>query len=134
MAGANEAVRTLVHRPAVDVLPETTLRGVAEVLNEEVIGLAIVRAPHPQGSGTRAAGLVSERDIVAALADGSDPDRTRAEDVMTGDLASARPDESIRDAAMRMIENDVRHLPVLDGDDVVGLISLRDVVQALLES
>jgi CBS domain-containing protein len=132
MASANDAVRTLVHRSPVDVYPEASLRAVAETLRDETIGVAIVRAPHPHGSRTRAAGLVSERDIVQAIADGSDVDRTHAEDVMTDDLASARLDEPIRDAAMRMIENDVRHLPVLDGEDVVGVISLRDVLEALL--
>jgi CBS domain-containing protein len=132
MASANDAVRILVHRPPVDVYPDASLRAVAETMRDETIGVVIVRAPHPHGSGTRAAGLVSERDIVQAIADGSDLDRTRAEDVMTDDLASARPDEPIRDAAMRMIENDIRHLPVLDDDDVVGVLSLRDVVEALL--
>jgi CBS domain-containing protein len=131
---ADVSVRTLVHRLAVDVPPDASLRSVAETLNEEEVGIAIVRRPHPPGHGTRAAGLVSERDIVRALAEGMDPDDTGADDVMTGDLASVAPHESIRLAAQRMIDNDIRHLPVIEGEDVVGVISMRDVLRVLLES
>jgi CBS domain-containing protein len=125
-------VRTLAHRPAVDVLPDASLRAVAETLDEESVGVAVVLAPHPPG-GTRAAGLVSERDIVRALADGADPDSTAADDVMTADLVSVAPEDSLGTAARRMLDNEVRHLPVVAGDDIVGVISMRDLVEALLQ-
>src|SRR5690348_15816225 len=127
------AVRTLVHRPAVDVLPGATIRSVAQTLVSESVGIAVVQARHRPGPGTRAAGIISERDIVEWIADGSDPDTACAEDLMTAELASVRPDESIRTAALRMLENEVRHLPVVDGDTVIGVISMRDALQALLE-
>jgi CBS domain-containing protein len=129
----HDAVRTLVHRPPVDVLPGATVRSVAQTLATESVGMVIVRAPRRPGPGTRAAGLVSERDIVQWIADGSDPDTARAEDLMTAELASVRPDESIRTAALRMLENEVRHLPVVDGDRVIGVISMRDALEALLD-
>lgn len=127
-----DAVRTLVHRPAVDVLPGATVRAVAQTLAAESVGVAVVHARSRPGPGLRVAGLVSERDIVQWIADGSDPDTARAEDLMTTELASVRPGESIRTAALRMLDNDVRHLPVVDGDTVVGVISMRDTLQALL--
>jgi CBS domain-containing protein len=52
---------------------------------------------------------------------------------MTSELASTRPDESIRDAARAMLDNEIRHLPVVDGDVIVGVISMRDVLQAVLD-
>ena len=128
-----DSVRTLVHRPAVDVLPDTTLRVLAQTLSEESVGVAVVRAPHQPGLGTRALGLVSERDLAQAIADGADPDVTRAENIMTADLASIRPDERIDVAAQCMLDNEIRHLPVLDGENVVGVVSMRDVLEALLD-
>jgi CBS domain-containing protein len=77
--------------------------------------------------------LVSERDIVESIASGSDPDLTSAESAMTSSLASAHPDEPMLVAAGRMLENQVRHLPVVDGDTVIGMVSARDVLAALVE-
>jgi CBS domain-containing protein len=128
-----DSVRTLVHRPAVDVLPDTTLRALAQTLSEESVGVAVVRAPLRPGTGTRALGLVSERDLAQAIADGADPDTTRAEEIMTADLASTRPDEPISVAAQCMLDNEIRHLPVVDGENILGVLSMRDVLQALLD-
>jgi CBS domain-containing protein len=128
-----DVVRGLIRRSAVEVAPEATLRVVAEILGEESVGAVVVRAPHPAGPGTRASGLVSERDVVQAVASGADPDRTSAESVMTSYLASAHPDELVLTAARRMLENEIRHLPVVEGDTVIGVISARDVLEALVD-
>jgi CBS domain-containing protein len=128
-----EVVRALIRRPAVQVAPEATLRVVAEILGEELIGAVVVRAPHAAGPGTRASGLVSERDVVQAIASGADPDRTSAESVMTSSLALAHPDEPVLTAARRMLENEIRHLPVVEDDTVIGVISARDVLEALVD-
>jgi len=129
-----DSLRILMHRPAVEVLPDTTLRSAAGTLADESVGVAVVRGHQTPGPGTRAVGLVSERDIVRALAEGADPDTATAGDVMTADLASASPDESISVAAARMLESEIRHLPVVDGDRVVGVVSMRDVLEALTAS
>jgi CBS domain-containing protein len=121
----DEAVRGLIRRPAVDVAPDATLRMVAETLRDESIGVVLVHAPH----GT---GLVSERDVVQAIAEGADPDRKRAEDVMTIDLALADPDEPVISVARRMLANEIRHLPVTDDGAIVGVISARDALEALV--
>lgn len=78
-------------------------------------------------------GLVSERDINRALAVGLHPDTTRASDVMTIDLASARAEETIVQVATRMLANGIRHVPVTDGDALVGVVSERDVLGALVQ-
>jgi signal-transduction protein with cAMP-binding, CBS, and nucleotidyltransferase domain len=122
----DDAIRTLVHRPAVQVHMEDSLRAVAETLTEESVGAAMVKGTHPPC-------LVSERDVVAALADGVDPDESRAADVMTEDLASATPDETVFDVGLRMLDNEIRHLPIVEGDVVVGVVSARDVLAALVK-
>jgi CBS domain-containing protein len=132
--GKRETVRMLLKRPAVVVLPEQTLRSVAETLTEESIGAVVVRGSRPpDSSGSRAEGLVSERDIVRAVADGLSLDRTRAEEVMTLDLAFATPSDTIDAVATRMLENEIRHLPVLENGLVVGVISERDVLAMLTD-
>ena len=77
--------------------------------------------------------MVSERDIVQALADGLDPDTARAQDVMTMDLASAAPNELMLTVAARMLDNEIRHLPVTEGGVVVGMVSERDALRGLVD-
>lgn len=131
----HETVRTLLHRGPVTVDPGTTVRAVAQILAEELIGAVVVRHERPEEAPYRyTIGVVSERDISHAIARGLDPDTTCAVDVMTWELADAEPDDSILRAAVRMIANEVRHLPVMEGDALIGVVSERDVLRALTEA
>jgi CBS domain-containing protein len=125
---ANDRVHQLVQRPSVYVHPNDTLRRVAQTLIEESIGAALVRGPHG------AIGLVSERDIVRALADGADPAVTRAEEVMVEELVTVGPNDATLDAVHRMLDAEVRHLPVVEDGVAGGMISARDALRALLEA
>lgn len=130
----DETVRNLVKRLPVEVYPESTLRAVAETLCEESIGAVVVRGARPPGApGSHAEGVVSERDIVQALADGLDPDTTRAEDVMTLNLACAAPNEPLLTVAARMLDNEIRHLPVTENGVVIGVVSERDALRLLVD-
>jgi CBS domain-containing protein len=114
------------------VYPDATLRAVAETMAEETIGAVVVRGERPpSASGVRPLGIVSERDIVNAVAEGRDVDLVRAEDVMTMTLASAGPDDALLDVARLMVDNEVRHLPLVTDDVVVAIVSERDVLRAL---
>lgn len=124
-------VRDVIRRGPVFVEPLATLRDLARVLDEEVIGAALVKGAR-HSSGVVLAGIVSERDLVHAIADGKSLDRTRVMDLMTGDMATARPDEPILEAAKTMLDFEIRHLPVVDGDEVVGVVSARDLLAALV--
>ena len=64
-------------------------------------------------------------------AGGLHPDHTRAVDVMTADVAFARSDEPLLEVTMRMLANEIRHLPIVEDEVVVGMISARDALQAL---
>jgi CBS domain-containing protein len=125
-------IRGLVTRPLVTVYPHATIRTVAETLAEETIGAVVVRGERPpSASGVRPLGIVSERDIVNAVAEGRDLDVVRAEDVMTMSLAAAGPDDALLDVAALMVENEIRHLPLVSDGVVVAIVSERDVLRAL---
>jgi signal-transduction protein with cAMP-binding, CBS, and nucleotidyltransferase domain len=133
MDTAQEAVRALVKQPPIAVDADATLRQVASVLAEDYIGVAVVLGVRPSGAqGSYAGGLISERDIVRALAEGLDPDAERARDVMTVDLAAVAPGDSVLDVAELMLANEIRHVPVSEDDVVVGVVSERDVLRSFV--
>lgn len=122
-----EQVASVMRRTTVSVQPDTTLRELAEILVREEIGCVVVRgADEP-------AGLVSERDLVRAIADDADLDGDRASDVMAYEIVSLAPDQPLAEAARTMLDGGIRHLPVLDGHTVVGIVSMRDVLEHLLD-
>jgi CBS domain-containing protein len=79
------------------------------------------------------AGIVSERDIVAAIAAGAALDQLSAGDVATRDLISADPGDRIIDVAQRLIDEGVRHVALVDRDEVVGVLSIRDLFGVLVD-
>jgi CBS domain-containing protein len=101
---------------------EETLLGAATRMNWYRVGALPVYRRHRLG------GIVTERDVIAALADGADPATTRVADYMTDRPVTVRPDEDLEVAARRMAELGVRHLPVVDGDQLVGVLSIRDLL------
>ena len=113
--------------PVAIVPGEATLLEVAEALAADGIGaVGVVENGH-------LAGVMSERDIVHHLAQGSNPEHVTAADVMATDLVTARPDDRILDTARRMIEAQVRHVPVVEGDTIAGFVSMRDLFEVLLD-
>ncbi|HEY7814281.1 MAG TPA: CBS domain-containing protein [Nakamurella sp.] len=78
-------------------------------------------------------GLVSERDLITALADGAaDLDSRQIGEIATFDLIWASPDDSIGAAGAAMVDAEIRHLPVGDGHEVIGIVSARDVLAVLV--
>lgn len=121
-----DPVRLVMARRLIGVGSDFSLRDVARELYECEIGVVLVDNP---GGPT---GLVSERDLVAAVADGDDLDERQALDVMTADLVTAGPDDTIAAVGALMCEAGVRHVPVVVDGTVVGVVSVRDVLAALL--
>lgn len=124
---ARSPVRSLMAEDPVTVAEQLTLRSLAAVLAGDRIGAVCVR--RADGSP----GIVSERDVVRALADGADPDDVWAADVMTEDLVTASPDERIVDVALRLVAEDIRHAVVVDDDRVVGMVSARDLFRVVTD-
>lgn len=124
---ATDAIARIMVWPVATVPGEASLRQVAESLTADGIGaLGVVEGGH-------LVGVVSERDVVTHLAHGANPEHVTAAEVMTTELVTARPDEPILDAARRMLDAEVRHLPVIDGGDIAGFVSMRDVFEVLVE-
>jgi CBS domain-containing protein len=118
---------TLITGPAIEVWADSTLRGFAQLLEENAIGAVLVRS-----SDGGIAGLISERDLVRAIAEGADPDVDRVGDHMTFDVEFVGSDTSSAELARVMIDDAIRHLPVADADGkVIGVVSIRDVLAAV---
>lgn len=76
--------------------------------------------------------VISERDIVQAVADGADPNDVLVSDLATHEPVTVESTASIREAADLLIEHDISHLPVVDDGRVVGVVDYQDVCRALL--
>jgi CBS domain-containing protein len=111
--------------PLVICLPDDPLHTVANAMYANNIGAMPVCE-----AGTRMVGIVSERDLVRAFArpDWSELQYLRARDVMTTRVTTCKPDDSMQSAQEVMRTNRFRHLPVLDGSKLVGILSLRDTL------
>ena len=80
--------------------------------------------------GKKLQGIVTERDIVNLVAEGGDPNTTTVERGMTRlDLITVDPKTELSQAAELMVSNNIRHLPIVDGGNVVGIVSIRDMTR-----
>jgi CBS domain-containing protein len=80
--------------------------------------------------GQKLQGIVTERDIVTLVAEGGDPNTTTVEGGMTRlDLITVEPKTELSQAAELMVSNNIRHLPIVDGGNVVGIVSIRDMTR-----
>jgi CBS domain-containing protein len=84
----------------------------------------------PVLEGQHLVGIISERDVTAAMAEGADPMMTPVSDYMTPAPEVLQPDSELADAAHRMLELGIRHLPIVRSGLVVGVLSIRDVLDA----
>ncbi len=113
--------------PAVaTVLPTATLREAADAMVADGLGLLVVADP----SGP--IGVLGERDIVAAVAEGLEVDEERVRDHCNVDIVGVEEDASIEDAARVMADAQIRHVAVTRDGAVIGVVSVRDVLGALL--
>ena len=101
--------------------PDTSVAEAAAGLVKANVGSAIVM------QGRFLAGILTERDVLRAAASGESLVTARVMDWMTPDPQSASADTSVEEAAVIMLKNGFRHLPVVDGRTVCGVVSLRDL-------
>ncbi len=80
------------------------------------------------------AGIISERDVIRQCYAKADFDTMLVSDVMTKDLITASPDHDIHDAMDILVQKKIRHLPILEGDEIKGLITVRDLISAMRKS
>ena len=113
----------------VAVRPEETVQvAIARMLEEGVGSVAVC-------DGNRLVGMFTERDVLhLAGRDGGALADVRVADVMTRTLVTAAPDDDVVAAARLMGERRIRHLPVVQDDNILGMIGIRDVLRVLVES
>jgi CBS domain-containing protein len=108
--------------------PSHTIRAASRLMAERKVGAAVV--VDPDGAGP---GILTERDVLESVARGQDPDAECASDHLTADIVAAAPEWSLEEAAVAMIRGGFRHLVVIDGGDIVGVVSMRDIVRCWTE-
>ena len=119
-------VRNHMSRDLLSVARSETITQVAQQMVERNIGAVLVL------DDGRLVGIMTERDLMRAVARGLHGDAAVAE-YMTAAPETIEPDDSTQHAAVLMIHGGFRHLPVVEGDTVVGILSIRDLVQVALE-
>jgi CBS domain-containing protein len=105
--------------------PEHTLRDVARRMTERGVGAAVVIDEQQAGPG-----IITERDILRSIGTDQTPDEERVRDHLTANAILATPDWSLEQAASEMVRGGFRHVIVVDGADVVGVLSMRDIVRS----
>ena len=104
--------------------PAHTLREAARQMSARRVGAAVVTDPEHPGVG-----ILTERDILDSIGAGQDPDTELAAAHRTADVVFASPDWTLERAAATMVKAGFRHLIVVDGSEVTGLLSMRDIVR-----
>ncbi len=117
-------VGDIMHAGVKTANADDTFADVAKMMRANGISSVVVL------DGERLAGIVTERDIVNLVAAGGDPHGVTVALGMTRrDLETVSPKTDIADAAEHMVSRNIRHLPVMDGDKVVGIVSIRDLTR-----
>ena len=104
--------------------PEHTLRDVSAAMCRRKVGAAVVLDPDAPGPG-----VITERDVLMAVGAGEDPDTELVADHLTSNLTFASPDWSLERAAAAMVKGGFRHLVVVEGAELAGILSMRDIVR-----
>jgi CBS domain-containing protein len=124
-------VRQLLQRTKLKLVtcePSDGIERIAAMLSDESIGAV------PVMDGRTIMGILSERDVCRALGHhGEDAAAMKVRDFMARDVAVCDPEDSVKSAMQTMMRRHIRHLPVVEHKNVIGMISLRDVLQAILE-
>lgn len=122
------ALRGLDWDEPVFVDSELSVQGLASVLHRFSIGAAVVAGRNGD------AGIVSERDIVAAVAAEADLAQTTAGTLAAPRLMTAAPNDRIIDVARRLLAEGVRHVAIVDRDEIVGVLSMRDLFEIFIDA
>ena len=117
-------VRDLMTTCVVTTSPDGSVADAAAAMAREKVGSALIM------QGRFLAGILTERDVLRAAASGNDLTSSPVSAWMTKDPQQASPDTTVEDATQLMLLHGFRHLPVLEGREVRGVVSLRDLASA----
>ena len=115
-------------REVLSVAPEDTIGEAAQRMADANVGSSVVL------EHGRLIGILTERDLLRAMAERVHPSEARVREWMTAEPIAVSESTTADEAARLMVENGFRHLPVVDGDRTLGVVSLRDVMRHSLEA
>ena len=118
-------VRDVMTSAVLTVGPTHTVRQVAQAMRTRHVGAVVVHDPDADGPG-----ILTERDVLECVAAGQDPDTELAADHLTPEAVVGTPDWDLDRAAAAMVGGGFRHLVICADDEVVGVLSVRDIVKA----
>jgi CBS domain-containing protein len=121
----DQTISTIMSWPVATIEHQATLVEAAEALAADTIGALVVL--HEGGL----VGVLSERDVVVHVAAGANLSHLLVEEVMATDVVTVQADATITEAARTMVDSEIRHLPVMQGNLIAGVVSIRDVVAVL---
>ena len=119
--------RDHMSRDLLTVSPGESLQEVAQRMVDRDVGAVLVM------EGEELAGILTERDVLRAVAAGIQDD-TSVADWMTRDPDTMGPDDTTQHAAVLMIHGGFRHMPLVEGSEVVGMLSIRDLMRVVLDN
>jgi CBS domain-containing protein len=114
-------VRDVMTQATVTESREDSLRTAAERMWRQQTGSLLIT------EGGKLTGIITERDVLRAVALGADPDRSTVDETMTAEVFTVPPDMQLQDAARQMAVRWIRHLPVVADGQLLGVVSMRDV-------
>jgi CBS domain-containing protein len=117
-------VRDGMSEMVLTVGPGHSLRDAARLMSQRQVGAAVVLDPDAGGPG-----IITERDVLNCIGAGQSPDTELVADHLTRDVVFAEPDWSLEEAAAAMVRGGFRHLIVVERGEIVGILSVRDVVR-----
>ena len=120
-------LRDVAVRHLLTIEPQASLRRVSKVMTDRGVGCAVVIDKE------KVAGIITERDILHAVASEQNVDETKVEDVMTKGVVAGAPGWDIIRAVKAMTDGGFRHLLVTEMDDPIGIVSLRDLMDSMAE-
>jgi CBS domain-containing protein len=110
------------------IAPDATVYDALQTMSEKKVGALLVM------TDDRVSGILSERDVIRKVdLEGRTSRLTKVDEIMTSDVISVQVTEKIEDCMTAMIEKNIRHLPVYDGENLLGLISVRDVLKEVVD-
>ncbi len=112
----------------ITIRPDQTLRDVVALLAKHKIGVLVV----VDASG-KPAGIISERDIIRVADQNKNFFKTRVDTVMTKDVVVGSPDDDLKSVQQTMTQRKFRHLPVMEHGKLIGIVSISDLVKAIVE-
>lgn len=114
-------VKDVMNKNVVVAKPTVTLREASKVMGEMNMGSLVIMEDE------KIVGIVTSTDILKAIGDGKDPDKTTAQDIMSREIITIQADEEVCKAVEIMVKHKIKRLPVMMNDKLVGIITVSDI-------